>query len=144
MIEIEGDLWDFHERGHYIVITTNGDVRKDGCCVMGRGIAEQAALKFPTFQKDVGGMIKAFGNNVYKFDELWLITFPVKHHFKDRADLKLIVKSCNQIVCLPDHEAKVYMPRPGCGNGRLLWDVVKPVIAPLLDSRFTIVERNPS
>ena len=35
MIEAPGDLWDHHAAGQWVVITTNGIVRKDGACVMG-------------------------------------------------------------------------------------------------------------
>ena len=39
------------------------------------------------------------------------------------------------------HLDKVYMARPGCGNGQLKWEDVKPLIAPILDDRFIVVER---
>ncbi len=43
MKEDFGDLWDFDG---IIAITTNGFVKKDGSCVMGRGCAKEAALRF--------------------------------------------------------------------------------------------------
>ncbi len=39
------------------------------------------------------------------------------------------------------HLDKVYLVRPGCGNGQLKWEDVKPLIAPILDDRFIVVER---
>jgi hypothetical protein len=35
---------------------------------------------------------------------------------------------------------KVWMVRPGCSNGRLKWENVKPVIE-FLDDRFIVVEK---
>lgn len=37
MKEAVGNLWDFHEQGKWIVITTNGSVNMAGYAVMGRG-----------------------------------------------------------------------------------------------------------
>lgn len=37
----------------------------------------------------------------------------------------------------------VLMPRPGCGNGGLTWEQVKPIIEPILDDRFTVMEFPP-
>ena len=45
MIETSGNLWHFHTQGRWVVTTTNGSVRKDGCAVMGRGVAREAAAK---------------------------------------------------------------------------------------------------
>jgi hypothetical protein len=34
----------------------------------------------------------------------------------------------------------IYLPRPGCGNGRLNWEDVKKILSPILKSdRFHIV-----
>jgi len=47
MQEITGDIWEQHKLGRWIVITTNGAIKNDGSCVMGRGVAKQAADKYP-------------------------------------------------------------------------------------------------
>ena len=41
MKEVFGDLWEFDGT---IAITTNGYLKRDGTCVMGRGCARQAAV----------------------------------------------------------------------------------------------------
>lgn len=71
-----------------------------------------------------------------------VVAFPVKHHWKDRADLLLIQKSAEQLVELTNSEGwkKVALVRPGCGNGQLEWDVVRPLIEPILDNRFVVVQ----
>ena len=69
-----------------------------------------------------------------------LVAFPVKRHWRDPADPSLIVKSAFQLVELTDREGwrNVALPRPGCGNGRLDWEVVRPLLN-LLDDRFVVV-----
>jgi hypothetical protein len=44
--EIVGNIWDYYDKGHWIVITTNGIVNKNGEAIMGRGVALEAAKKF--------------------------------------------------------------------------------------------------
>jgi hypothetical protein len=148
MKELRMDLWVAHAQGIPIVITTNGGLRKDGACVMGRGIAAQAKHRYPSFPYEVGRLIRLYGNSVYYItDEVLevtapLITFPVKHHWSEVADPALISTSALGLLRLVNNLAipKVYMPRPGCGNGHLSWDVVKPLLIPYLDDRFTICE----
>ena len=62
-----------------LVITTNGFVKKDGSCVMGRGIAKQIANMFPRVPKILGERILRHGNKVHHLTESpTLISFPVK------------------------------------------------------------------
>jgi len=147
MQEIFGNIWEQHEVGRWVVITTNGDVRKDGACVMGRGVAKQAADKFPDLPYKLGNALNVGGNKVNIFDDLKIITLPVKHHWKDKADLNLIAKSLQQLVAWADipprKHGKFYMVRPGCDNGRRDWETeVKPICSTYLDDRFVIVEWN--
>lgn len=169
MIEAYGDIWKNLKDYDAVVITTNGFVKKNGEAVMGRGIALAAKTKYPRLATDLGSMLNKHGNFVfgfrYKENPFWIITMPVKPEFgpggipgwKARADIDLIRESAKQIVGLPpyyglfhnindsDSEGKldrIIMPRPGCGNGGLKWETVKPVIEPILDDRFTVMERN--
>ena len=126
MKEITGDIWDYHKKGHWIVITTNGTVRKDGACVMGRGIALQAKKRFWNLADWLGWSIIARGNHcaIYtlqikmndKYIRSGLITFPVKHNWFEKADISLIEQSCLELVKLVEEEPLdiIYMVRPGC------------------------------
>ena len=141
MREIKGNLWDFHKQGHWVAITTNGVVRADGACVMGRGVALQAKRRFPRLPFELGDKINKEGNRVHLFPEYRIISFPVKHRWFERADIQLIEQSARGLACiLSGSDETVYLVRPGCGNGGLLWEVVKPVIAPILNDRFVIVQ----
>ena len=57
---IKDNIWKYHKTDatSFIVITTNGFVKKNGECVMGRGIAQQTRDKFPGFAKKLGTAIK--------------------------------------------------------------------------------------
>ena len=72
-----------------------------------------------------------------------MITFPVKHNWWEAADLGLIERSASEllkIIEVKKIKEAVYLPRPGCGNGRLNWEDVKKILSPILKSdRFHIV-----
>lgn len=142
MEEIYGDIWEYHAKGHPITITTNGYVNSRGQCVMGRGIAKQAKIKFPELPYDIANHLRKLGNTVGYYPNYNLFSFPTKHVWYRPSDPALIVRSTKQLVNLADimDLSRVYMVRPGCSNGRLEWKDVKPLIEPWLDSRFVIVE----
>lgn len=151
MKELRGNLWDYTDDGA-IVITTNGAINQKGECVMGRGVALQAKNRYPGFATLLGNQIKLAGNHVHYFDvpvpphfrDDQIITFPVKHHWQEQADVALIAQSVMELVNRVDiFDIKhVYLPHPGCANGGLKWENVRPLLTPYLDDRFTIVDRN--
>lgn len=135
MLEANGNLWDFDG---YKVITTNGFIKKNGECVMGRGCAKEASIRYPKLPYELGMAIKEFGNHVLCFDKYQLVTFPVKHNWWEKADLELIKESAKELLRF-SYLGNIFLPRPGCGNGQLTWDEVKPVIEPILKSNNFIV-----
>lgn len=148
MIEVFGDLWSFtHDQPIIRCITTNGMVKRDGTCVMGRGCAREAAKRFPELPKLLGDSIRQHGNVLRLFPHLGadddiqtLITFPVKHHWKEPADPLLIVASAETLARLARKYPKIVflLPRPGCGNGQLKWEDVKPLLEFLPDNVLVI------
>lgn len=63
MLEVKGDLWSFESTGPAVrCITTNATVKKNGTCVMGRGCAREAAMKWPALPKMLGDHLRAHGN----------------------------------------------------------------------------------
>ncbi len=140
MIETIGDIWNHHGSGKWIVITTNGYVTRVGNCVMGRGTALQASKRFPNLPKELGDKIAVNGNHSYTFAKYRIITFPVKRNWYEAAAPHLIQRSVDELIANADalHLTEVYMPRPGCGNGGLRWDAVRPLLEPL-DGRFRVV-----
>ena len=66
-----------------LVITTNGYVKRDGSCVMGRGCAKQVADLVPEIPFMLGAAIKKHGNRVNFImhqvnTNIDLISYPVK------------------------------------------------------------------
>lgn len=142
MREVTGNLWTYP--ADVRVITTNGTVKKNGECVMGRGCAREARDKFPLLPSELGEHITKNGNVPCFFmdGDYDLITLPVKHHWHQKADIKLIERSVRAMLGLLEFELNnitVVMPRPGCGNGGLRWEDVKPVLEPILDDRFHVI-----
>ena len=53
MIEVFGDAWEL-SKDHFLCITTNGEVKINGQAVMGKGIAKEAANRFPELPEAFG------------------------------------------------------------------------------------------
>jgi hypothetical protein len=142
--EFNDDIWNLWERGYWVVIPTNGFVKKDGTCVMGRGLALQAKKRLPCLPKELGGRLKEYGNEVFTFCKYYLITFPVKKVWWEKADLTLIEKGAKSLqeifrYNLSGIKTPVYIPKVGCGNGGLEWKDVKPILEKYLDEEKFIV-----
>jgi len=144
MKEVAGDIWGYYEQGCWIVIPTNGYVKKNGACVMGRGLAKQAADRFPYIPFIIGRGIRQLGNGPQVITDYRIVTFPVKHNWWENADIQLIESSCKKLVELVNKVGwgEICIPRVGCGNGRLNWRDVKPVLEKYLDDRFIVVEKS--
>ncbi len=78
----------------------------------------------------------------------------MKHNYWEKADIELISRSCTELVAKLDEWnnsqhvkvfptaaiKRVYLPRPGCGCGRLMWtEDVQPIISELLDDRVAVI-----
>jgi hypothetical protein len=107
-------------------------VKKDGRAVMGRGLALQASQKFKDLDRWLGSQLEAWGNHVFFFPEYRLITFPVKRTWDEQARLDLITQSCEELAkgmtTVALRPFPVISPKVGCGNGRLRWEEVGPVV----------------
>jgi hypothetical protein len=148
MREVTGDLWKFAEQGfaEVLCITTNGDVRS-GRCVMGQGCAKEARDMFPGIDRELGRLINAHGSQTFDLGQwvhgptITIVAMPVKIHYWQPARLDLIEESARQLRLMADHSGwqSIIMPRPGCGpkTGQLRWENVRPVLAKILDDRFT-------
>ena len=132
----KGNIWTFE--ADWIVITTNGFVKKNGEAVMGAGVALQAKKKFPKLPTALAEHLGEKGNCVGVFEDFGIITMPVKINWWEKARLDLIKKSCIEMSSLPFNETFV-VPKPGCGNGKLSWQDVKPICEKYLDDRFTLL-----
>lgn len=143
MLENYGDLWAARQPGDWVCITVNATLRSDGLLVMGRGIALEASKKYPWLQESLGLLIKQHGSRLEVLDQDRLIAFPVKNHFKDKADINIILKSTLQLLDATSRiEGRILMPRPGAGYGRLDWLEVRPMLMHYLtDDRFVVFHK---
>ena len=144
-----GSIWAY-EKTHLLVIPCNiGWRAKDQANVMGRGLALQAAKKYPDFQMWFGKECAARGAQtpVLRYPDGPLIAFPVKPlnaaapwmSWKNKADLKLIERSAQQLDKLPT-DRPVAVSMVGCGNGGLDMSEVRPILDRHLSSgRFTLI-----
>jgi hypothetical protein len=151
--EVKGDLWTYAPAESVVrCITTNGFVKKSGEAVMGAGCAKEATQQWPVIAHDVGLRITNFGNKVQDLGEYFdendrpvnLAMFPVKHNWWEKADLALIEQSCKELLALAamyPHSTVFVIPRPGCGNGKLRWEDVRPVLLKYFDAddRFHVI-----
>lgn len=163
MKEAYGDMLDMDTDA--LVITTNGFVKLNGECVMGRGIAKQVAEICPDIPFKLGSLIKNKGNIVHQLitvEDITLISFPVKPStfiydgtnavshckanlgekvagFLAKANTQIIENSLQQLVKLANQHPewqKILIPRVGCGAGELNYKDIKPLMEQYLDDRF--------
>jgi hypothetical protein len=144
--ELKADLWSGIKPGNAVAVTTNGVLTKDGRSVMGKGTALQARNRYPGIDQRFGDMITRHGNHciALRMEDTWhLVSFPTKHHWREKSDLDLIERSAVELVILADginQWKEIYLPRPGTANGGLSWlEVVTSGALDHLDERFIVV-----
>jgi hypothetical protein len=137
---ITGDLWDYHQRGDVIAITTGGLLRKNGACAMPRGCARQAADRFPQLPYVLGEQIRRHGLHVFDLGNK-IVAFPVEQTPYETPAPKIIRRSCTELVELTDYKGwtRVIVPRPGCGGGGLQWNDIEKILESTFDDRFLII-----
>lgn len=104
--------------------------------IMGKGVALEFKNRYPNFYEDYRkackkneikiGECKLWEYNTF-FTNLCIITFPTKTHWKYNSEYSYIEKgldSLNAINC----EKPIILPRLGCGNGGLNWNIVREMI----------------
>ncbi len=144
MKEITGDYWAIAPSYDVLVVTINKILKADHTLVMGAGIARDFAKKYTDVPRLFGAQVRANSKlPIVTNNGQILAGLYTKNDWRDPSDIKLIEQSVRELVKLVDHYKYkwVLMTRPGCGCGKLKWDDVKKVIAPLLDDRFHIIEQ---
>jgi hypothetical protein len=128
--EVNVNIWDKHDQGEWIAITTNPIINSRGELVMGRGVAEEAKLQYPHLPTHLAMLVLRYGNIPFVLSLEKIITLPVKHHWREQADIRLIIHSLNRLYVLAANLEleRIFIPRPGCGNGKLDWSMVRATI----------------
>jgi len=160
MHEIRGDFWEELQSNYYdaACCTTNMVCKNNGDLVMGAGIAKEFAAKFPMLPKIWGKATTIIKNGKlssnlivedirdWNMDQtehpMYLVSFPTKYHWREKADITLIKRSALQLYTISQSLGwiKILLPKPGCKNGGLNWkNEVKPILDTILDDRFWVI-----
>ncbi|MBK5274803.1 MAG: ADP-ribose-binding protein [Desulfuromonadales bacterium] len=141
MLEALGDIWEHAGQG-IIVITSSGSLTRDGRAVLGRGVARQAALRFPDIVDRLGRLLAEQGSHVFDLGD-GIVSFPVEESAWSLPDLRIIARSAQELRVLADAAGwrRIVVPRPGCGGGGLAWHEVKPLLEPWFDERFVVIHQ---
>lgn len=150
VLNTRSNIFDMPKQAHEAVcVTTNGDIKKNGHAVMGKGIALEADHRF-CLSGRLGSLLDYHGNHAFCMGicednvtgkEMSIITFPTKQHWQQDSDYDLIKQSAKEIVKICNHERirKCYLPPVGCGCGRLDFDQVRAILEQILDDRFVVI-----
>lgn len=141
MFETVGDIWEYTATG-VIVITTNGSLTRNGRAVFGRGVAKQAAVRYPWLAEKLGRLLAEQGNHVFDLG-CGIVTFPVEETAWSHPDLRIIARSADELRLLSDRSGweQIIVPRPGCGGGGLVWNEVRPLLESCFDHRFLVINQ---
>ena len=103
---------------------------------MGKGIAYQFKLKFPNNNKDYvkackNGTLRPGKLHVYKESEKIIINFPTKDKWREKSRMEYIEDGLDALVLLIKelNIKSIAIPPLGSGNGGLIWNDVKQVLA---------------
>jgi hypothetical protein len=135
------DIWELSNT-YYIVIPTNIGWKSNGKNVMGAGLAKEATIRFPVLAEWYGTLCRHFRESTPVSFLQPLILFPTKDlnrnspwlSWKNKSTLGRIEKSAKElnlwIRSLGDGglERRVAMPPVGCGNGKLNFNDVRPIL----------------
>jgi len=133
MKKLVGNIWDFYDIGNtFIVIPTNLGWKSDGTNVMGRGLAKQAAKRFPSLPKEYGRFCKELAKKkellLYLDEVKRLILLPSKPlnvskpwlSWTGKADIQMVIKSLTSLKeWVVETSRFVGLPLLGTGNGGL-------------------------
>ena len=157
MKEIKGSIWDRQWDGCWRAIPINCQINSKGVLIMGKGLAKDAKERYPKLPKEFANLISGqqrqhqpiFPILRWLDDEnVNLMGFPTKWHWKESAGLALIEKGLIFLKGLMPYlmsngeKDKVVAPQLGCGLGGLNWDrEVKPLMEKYFgdDDNFVVV-----
>ena len=157
MIEMryDGNIFLLPDGPEAAAVTTNGMIKKDGSAVMGAGIARYARDNLEGIDGILGALLRVSGNHARFLGSFYdrnretaglppmvfAMAFPTKDDWRDPSDPALIRRSAAEAmhVAHVNNLRKVYMPAPGCSNGRLDYaSQVRPLLADILSDTFVL------
>jgi hypothetical protein len=152
-----GDIFKLARRFDWIVVPTNQGWTKDGRGILGKGLALQAAARWPNLITDWGDYcmkaLSSAGPLPVRCRGGLVILAPTKSldekapwlSWRTAARISTIEETClrlQQLVETGLDGERILVPDLGCGEGGLLVEVVRPVLHRLLaHERFIHVAR---
>lgn len=143
---INGDMWSIYDQSDLFFITTNSTITKEGDLIMGRGIAGEAATRYPAIPTVWGKHLIQMGRpREYNLlvSSRWqegkkLAAFQTKYEPAQPSLPGLISRSVIMLKVLAErHPGKRFdLNFPGIGYGRLKEKEVLPIIQCLPDNVY--------
>jgi len=135
-----------------VCITTNLQVKQNGRAVMGAGIALAANKKW-RLDEALGEKLRRGEKHVVEIfsvrrgrgvPPLAIVAFPTKDDWRNKSSIELIKRGLVQLSQLSTRNGweTIWLPSLGTNNGGLAKTLVWPIMAKMLDNRFTLVLRN--
>lgn len=146
--EFHSSVWDAY------CCTTNTRITRLNCLVMGKGIALIFKNQWPWLPEEWGRRTTSAGKPHVLVTivsrpgggvgYVHLVSFPTKEDWRNPSSLSLIERSAKQLQIIIEAMGwrNVLLPRPGCANGGLSWNDVRPVLLPVFDDRITIITKD--
>lgn len=148
----QGDLWEKHQEGHHICIPVNKERKSGGEAVMGAGLANEARLIFPQLPRLLGdalnGRVQWQTGFFMHLPAYRLFLLATKTDWRKPSELAIIDSSCASMAAalkstktslIAPIRYPVYLPKLGCGCGKLKWPQVAPVISKHLNDDFVVL-----
>jgi O-acetyl-ADP-ribose deacetylase (regulator of RNase III) len=149
--ECVGDLFTYPADA--IVVPVNCDTKFNGHAVMGRGVAREAARRWPWLPASLGARIRRDRERATTMcfaigDTFTIVCLPTKRDWRKPSDLDLIRVEAGRLAAYADlwRWQTIALPRLGCGErtGGLDWETqVRPILAEILDDRFVVLVQGP-
>ena len=133
--------------GSMLLFTTNGNIKKDGKAVMGKGLAKWVKENLEFYHlgrwiapdKALGIRLRDKGNIPHLFiarkkknpkEKFLALSIPTKHNWWEKSDIELIRQSVNLAIplILESGVERVYIPLFGTENGKLSFEEVEPIL----------------
>ena len=150
----QGNMWDVLTNQQFssqlvdlFLITANATIRKDGCLVMGRGIAYEAKQRRPELPKRAGTLIQKTaivdnkGHRYYGvlrdlFNDSPIGLFQTKYNYWDMSNIELIESSLHDLATIMEKDglSNVHLNYPGIGYGHLAQSDVLPLLESILSN----------
>lgn len=127
--EVVANLFDLKAESYVNTVNCVG--------VMGKGIALEFKIRYPHMYLDyvrqcreglfTPGQVRTWHSGT---DNIWIYNMATKKHWKNPSKFEWVKEGLVDLACNLEFLAikSIVMPRPGCGNGGLDWEQVRPLV----------------